>query len=580
MAKTEGEPVLDSDQEEIALSDSELDNVLKSAELTNEAPAGEQGNLEQYGVWVKVEPHAIEEEAEQNMSFELSDLDSSSESALTEEEEQLLGELEEEETDLGDLSGLEDDLEELGKGNAFEQQGGEEELSVEDLDVDLEELGEESLEATGDLEGLPEIGGEETLSLEMEPETEIEVPLSDSAIVDEHYEDLATVEGVPSTPGQAPPKGSSDILEKIERDLNQIKTEIQNLKNELAGLGKAGPAGGKVDVAPAPSGAEGFFEKGEDETIALTGDELDNILNTADVTEEVEIPEQIVETPEEVQPPAEGQEEIMELGSLDLEAEEAPAEELTLEDTELSLEELEPSGAEEQSIEIDIGGKSPEEQPSVAEALPAEDLATLEEGEEELILEELDGLEEIEAPEELSMEEIPEAPSTEEPIEELEELSLEESGLEEMESPEELSLEQMPEAEQAEELSLEEPAEAVDLEELDELSLEEIPEAEEAESAEEDILALDDLAEGAATADTTEDLQLAPEQLSIPEVETEGSLPVSEEMTDNLKTEMKSILSYLDLLLEDLPETKIKEFAQSEYFVRYQRLLKELGLGA
>ena len=311
MAKTEGEPVLDSDQEEIALSDSELDNVLKSAELTNEAPAGEQGNLEQYGVWVKVEPHAIEEEAEQNMSFELSDLDSSSESALTEEEEQLLGELEEEETDLGDLSGLEDDLEELGKGNAFEQQGGEEELSVEDLDVDLEELGEESLEATGDLEGLPEIGGEETLSLEMEPETEIEVPLSDSAIVDEHYEDLATVEGVPSTPGQAPPKGSSDILEKIERDLNQIKTEIQNLKNELAGLGKAGPAGGKVDVAPAPSGAEGFFEKGEDETIALTGDELDNILNTADVTEEVEIPEQIVETPEEVQPPAEGQEEIM-----------------------------------------------------------------------------------------------------------------------------------------------------------------------------------------------------------------------------------------------------------------------------
>ena len=580
MAKTEGEPVLDSDQEEIALSDSELDNVLKSAELTNEAPAGEQGNLEQYGVWVKVEPHAIEEEAEQNMSFELSDLDSSSESALTEEEEQLLGELEEEETDLGDLSGLEDDLEELGKGNAFEQQGGEEELSVEDLDVDLEELGEESLEATGDLEGLPEIGGEETLSLEMEPETEIEVPLSDSAIVDEHYEDLATVEGVPSTPGQAPPKGSSDILEKIERDLNQIKTEIQNLKNELAGLGKAGPAGGKVDVAPAPSGAEGFFEKGEDETIALTGDELDNILNTADVTEEVEIPEQIVETPEEVQPPAEGQEEIMELGSLDLEAEEAPAEELTLEDTELSLEELEPSGAEEQSIEIDIGGKSPEEQPSVAEALPAEDLATLEEGEEELILEELDGLEEIEAPEELSMEEIPEAPSTEEPLEELEELSLEESGLEEMESPEELSLEQMPEAEQAEELSLEEPAEAVDLEELDELSLEEIPEAEEAESAEEDILALDDLAEGAATADTTEDLQLAPEQLSIPEVETEGSLPVSEEMTDNLKTEMKSILSYLDLLLEDLPETKIKEFAQSEYFVRYQRLLKELGLGA
>ena len=560
MAKTEGEPVLDSDQEEIALSDSELDNVLKSAEVTNEAPAGEQSNLEQYGVWVKVEPHNVEEEAEQNMSFELSDLDSSSESALTEEEEQLLGELEEEETDLGDLSGLEDDLEELGKGGAFEEQGEEEELSVEDLDVDLEELGEESLGATGDLEALPEIGGEEALNLEMEPDKEIEVPLSDSAIVDEHYEDLATVEGVPSTPGQAPPKGSSDILEKIERDLIQIKTEIQSLKNELAGLGKGGPSSGKVDIAPAPSGGEGFFEKGEEETIALTGDELDNILNTADVTEQVEIPGQSAESLEEAESPAEAQEEIMELGSLDLDAEEAPVEELSLEDTDLSLEELEPSEVEEQSIEIDIGGKFPEEEPSLAEVLPAEDLETLEAEpeemedlsledtgiEEELVLEELDGLEEIEAPEELSLEEIPEAE----------------------------------EAEGAEELSLEEPAEAMELEELEELSLEEIPEAEEAESAEEDTLSLDDLEKGVAPADTTEDLELAPEELSIPEFEAEGSQPASEEMAEDLKSEMKSILSYLDLLLEDLPETKIKEFAQSEYFVRYQRLLKELGLGA
>jgi hypothetical protein len=76
MAKTEGEPVLDSDQEEIALSDSELDDVLKSADITSESPEAEQGDLEQYGVWVKVEPHNIEEEAEQNMSFQLSDLES------------------------------------------------------------------------------------------------------------------------------------------------------------------------------------------------------------------------------------------------------------------------------------------------------------------------------------------------------------------------------------------------------------------------------------------------------------------------------------------------------------------------
>ena len=625
MAKTEGEPVLDSDQEEIALSDSELDDVLKSADITSETTQAEQGNLEQYGVWVKVEPHNIEEEAEQNMSFELSDLDSSSESALTEEEEQLLGELEEdEETDLGDLSGLEDDLEELGKGSAFEEQGGEEELSVEDLDVDLEELSDDS----GDLEVLPEMGGEEDLSLETAPDT-IEVPLSDSAIVEEHYEDLATVEGVPSTPGQAPPKGSSDILEKIERDLIQIKTEIQSLKNELAGLGKGGISAGKVDVAPAPSGGEGFFEKGEDETIALTGDELDNILNTADVTEEVEVPEESVESLEveefpepdlaELPEEAGGEEEIMELGSLNLEEEEAPSAEISLEDSDLSLEELEPSEDEEQSIEIDIGGKAPEEELSLeepAEALELEELEelgldesgleevetpeelSLEEPAEALELEELEelgldesGLEEAEAPEELSLEEPAEVlPAEELELEGLEELGLDESGLEEVEVPEELSLEEpaevLPAEEDLEELSLEEPAEVLPGEdELEELDLEEAA-MEEVEGLEvpeaEDVLALDELEESTPQTGEAEDLELTTEELDIPVEESAagGAQPISEALTEDLRSEIKSVLSYFDQLLEALPEDKIKEFAQSEYFVRYQRLFKELGLGA
>jgi pilus assembly protein FimV len=625
MAKTEGEPVLDSDQEEIALSDSELDDVLKSADITSETTQAEQGNLEQYGVWVKVEPHNIEEEAEQNMSFELSDLDSSSESALTEEEEQLLGELEEdEETDLGDLSGLEDDLEELGKGSAFEEQGGEEELSVEDLDVDLEELSDDS----GDLEVLPEMGGEEDLSLETAPDT-IEVPLSDSAIVEEHYEDLATVEGVPSTPGQAPPKGSSDILEKIERDLIQIKTEIQSLKNELAGLGKGGISAGKVDVAPAPSGGEGFFEKGEDETIALTGDELDNILNTADVTEEVEVPEESVESLEveefpepdlaELPEEAGGEEEIMELGSLNLEEEEAPSAEISLEDSDLSLEELEPSEDEEQSIEIDIGGKAPEEELSLeepAEALELEELEelgldesgleevetpeelSLEEPAEALELEELEelgldesGLEEAEAPEELSLEEPAEVlPAEELELEGLEELGLDESGLEEVEVPEELSLEEpaevLPAEEDLEELSLEEPAEVLPGEdELEELDLE-VAAMEEVEGLEvpeaEDVLALDELEESTPQTGEAEDLELTTEELDIPVEESAagGAQPISEALTEDLRSEIKSVLSYFDQLLEALPEDKIKEFAQSEYFVRYQRLFKELGLGA
>ena len=46
----------------------------------------------------------------------------------------------------------------------------------------------------------------------------------------------------------------------------------------------------------------------------------------------------------------------------------------------------------------------------------------------------------------------------------------------------------------------------------------------------------------------------------------------------NLKTELKSVLSYMDRLLESLPEEKIEEFAKSEYFDTYKKIFKELGL--
>ncbi|MDR1443866.1 MAG: hypothetical protein LBI94_03195, partial [Treponema sp.] len=44
------------------------------------------------------------------------------------------------------------------------------------------------------------------------------------------------------------------------------------------------------------------------------------------------------------------------------------------------------------------------------------------------------------------------------------------------------------------------------------------------------------------------------------------------------RKELKQVLSYMDQLLESLPEEKIEEFAQSEYFDAYKKLFKELGL--
>ena len=49
-------------------------------------------------------------------------------------------------------------------------------------------------------------------------------------------------------------------------------------------------------------------------------------------------------------------------------------------------------------------------------------------------------------------------------------------------------------------------------------------------------------------------------------------------ISKDLKTEIVSVLSYMDQLLENLPEDKITEFAKSEHFVTYKKLFDELGL--
>lgn len=50
------------------------------------------------------------------------------------------------------------------------------------------------------------------------------------------------------------------------------------------------------------------------------------------------------------------------------------------------------------------------------------------------------------------------------------------------------------------------------------------------------------------------------------------------EIPNSLKSEIKSVLLYMDQLLENLPEEKIVEFAQSEQFNTYKKLFAELGL--
>mgnify|MGYP007056180012 CR=1 FL=1 len=62
------------------------------------------------------------------------------------------------------------------------------------------------------------------------------------------------------------------------------------------------------------------------------------------------------------------------------------------------------------------------------------------------------------------------------------------------------------------------------------------------------------------------------------EVAEESHAEDAVNIPENMKEEIKSVLSYMDQLLESLPEDKISQFAKSEEFNTYKKLFKELGL--
>jgi hypothetical protein len=61
--------------------------------------------------------------------------------------------------------------------------------------------------------------------------------------------------------------------------------------------------------------------------------------------------------------------------------------------------------------------------------------------------------------------------------------------------------------------------------------------------------------------------------------ESPPTAAASDGIPDNLKDEIRTVLKYMDHLLEALPDEKIQEFASSDYFVMYKKLFEDLGLG-
>jgi hypothetical protein len=92
-------------------------------------------------------------------------------------------------------------------------------------------------------------------------------------------------------------------------------------------------------------------------------------------------------------------------------------------------------------------------------------------------------------------------------------------------------------------------------------------------NAEEAAISLDD--------DLEDDLSIEGEEIDKPELTAKAEeAPAGENLNIpvGLKTELKNVLSYMDHLLESLPEEKIEEFAKSDYFDAYKKLFKDLGL--
>ena len=238
---------------------------------------------------------------------------------------------------------------------------------------------------------------------------------------------------------------SSEILQKIAGELSSIKEELVSLKSQIAAMKSAAASQGDDSAEsgkPEQGKAGGFFDDEEDETIALTGDELDNILNTAEFSEESAEPAAAHETVESL----ESLEDLLpESGDYAAERTDAAPREAGIEELRLG-EDLDGEGA---VLAAEEGITALAEEGVAPLTPPPEDTSYLEEAEELELTDE---------------EELPEAPLLEPSPEELD---IDDLVEEKFEEAEELPLAEFEPAD-----GLEEPADLEEeTEELEELTL-------------------------------------------------------------------------------------------------------------
>lgn len=422
---------------------------------------------------------------------------------------------------------------------------------------------------------------------------------------------------------------STQLLMRIADELSSIKSELSTLKEELAVYKKVAPPAATEESSQEAKGT-GFFDDEEDEKIALTGDELDNILNTAEFTEESgTVVTDVEETPLLETPKSEIETEIEQEQNLKQEGQEELKATISEESLQGSfqLDEMDFLSDKEDILSEDEEIESIETQPPVEDVVELsvdEDLALLqEEGvlpiteapedtsylEEELLTQQrgeaadLDLSEAVIDEPDLSGIVLEENPLEEPSIEDIH-IDLETEEVLHIEGQDELNTEREEPADmeiltENEPIELDESStEALPVSNMFETESETSPDFEDLENLEEISAPVqeesfeDVLPEGfVVEPEAGEPIELfnegAKEEIleEIPEEELPTEIeehvpPVKEEssVSPDLTQEIKAVLSYMDQLLESLPEDKIEEFAKSEYFDTYKKLFEELGL--
>ncbi len=405
----------------------------------------------------------------------------------------------------------------------------------------------------------------------------------------------------------------------VEEKIRQETEQYNNISDEQEGatLQESGP------------GETSFFEEDEDESVSLSQDELSNILEDVDAsTEELsaapetepagieevtesskdsgeavlesleessedmgtladeqiggiteDVPEGVEDlTPESLGEPvtesteaeesaailgdAEGEplgeisgEEIDVLGAESAEAEEPAA---TLEETageplgEISGEEIDVLGAESAETEEVLQGEGVSEETVSAEDISSSDVSFFEEDEDESIS--------------LSGDELDNILQNSEVVEESASTETEEKAAEEGNREVEPTSAPIEEAETLESVGEETYGESIDFS-FDEEQGEEMGKA--------GVSGLEELKEEVEPSITEQDETDA--AVSVAKIsEPEAKISASEKKVSD--EDIKIIIKYLDSLLDKLPDDVIKEFAESEYYDLYNKILSKLGI--